>query len=727
MSPTTGRAATWTVMFLFFALGALVSTMRFAGSASAQPAANEAPEGQKAAAANADDSQLAGRFSGRVTGPDGKPVAGARVFVAAQYDGLPLTARAKTDAEGRYSFDAPDMMYIELDGLPARRSCIVSATADGYGPDWVGTWERRRSTTGDLALQLIKDDVPIRGRLLSPDGRPLAGARVRLNGLQVPLGRDLDAHLKREKNIDEGASPGYENWIGLPNLSSLIPAPAETRTDADGRFTLSGLGRDRLAQLAISAPSVVDTHVTVMTRAAPDAPIHVNENLPNVPAQVIHGANFTLALKPGRTISGVVRNRDSRQPIAGMLVGIGRDNPFSDRTKDEAFPRDGVLWSQTVTDALGQFSITGLDPAVVKHTVTAASAPGMKYMSASVFVEGEARTSIECERGIPFRLKLVDEGGRPVEAEVNYWEVTPNPHAPRPFCYPTSRPLSQAARKGDGTYHGFVVPGPGALLVTTPGRSDFRAAYVDPKAFFAPGRTKWTPQEWISSYGSKDTLMICGGQALQDEYAAIVLVNPPLDSGPLELSATLVKDRPRRVSLVDPDGKPVVGVQPHGITLHPYDSEPGLRAASFPLTKLHPDRVRRITFIKEDRQLIASLLARGDAEAPYTVRMQPWSGVTARIVDDNGYPIVAASVHLYGKTPEANADSEDGWPAGGGETDASGRFRVDKLIPGQAYRADVYRDRVSGKMIGTAFENLVLRAGEVRDLGDIRAKAVEKR
>ena len=33
-------------------------------------------------------------------------------------------ARAATDADGRFKFDAPDMTYRELDGLPARsRAC----------------------------------------------------------------------------------------------------------------------------------------------------------------------------------------------------------------------------------------------------------------------------------------------------------------------------------------------------------------------------------------------------------------------------------------------------------------------------------------------------------------------------------------------------------------------------------------------------------------------------
>src|SRR5262249_26348887 len=125
------------------------------------------------------------------------------------------------------------------------------------------------------------------------------------------------------------------------------------------------------------------------------------------------------------------------------------------------------------------------------------------------------------------------------------------------------------ARKSDGTYEGFVVPGPGAVLVETKWDLNFRPAHVDPKTFFAPGRTEWTEEERVSAYGTHDTLTTCQGRSLgttyrgatidQRDYTGIVLVNPPPDSGPLQLSATVVRDRPRRVSLVDPDGNPVVG------------------------------------------------------------------------------------------------------------------------------------------------------------------------
>src|SRR5262249_42080672 len=156
-----------------------------------------------------------------------------------------------------------------------------------------------------------------------------------------PRGRDLGAYLDMvSKEHAALLSIDYERELNRPHL--LPGLIVEAKTDADGRFKLSGLGRDRLVGLGVSAPGFVESHVTVMTRDAPDAPVFpINGKA----TSVIHGATFTVKLRPGRTITGVVRDRDTREPIAGMWVGLGRAK----------YPRDGVFAHRTVTDAKGRF------------------------------------------------------------------------------------------------------------------------------------------------------------------------------------------------------------------------------------------------------------------------------------------------------------------------------------------------------------------------------------
>ena len=81
-------------------------------------------------------------FSGASSGLTADRWPGARLFVV-PVDPVPARSgplRASSDADGRFDFDAPDMTYTEIDGLPARRQGMLIATADGYMPDWVATW-----------------------------------------------------------------------------------------------------------------------------------------------------------------------------------------------------------------------------------------------------------------------------------------------------------------------------------------------------------------------------------------------------------------------------------------------------------------------------------------------------------------------------------------------------------------------------------------------------------
>jgi len=526
----------------------------------AAPESRDANRASSADAANSEARKQAGEFRGRVMGSDGKPFRGARVFVLpmiARGGGLvaepatgDLPVRAETDGEGRFAFDAPDLVFVDAEGVATHQRCFVIAAADGHGPDWQkipgrdgvwGIWVVRNPVRPtEIALRLAADDVPIRGRLLGPDGRPLTGARVRPAQLMVPARRDLDTYIDYVTQDDSAAmnGPSFQQYLTLP---VPLPGPGlgqEVRTDADGRFTLSGLGRDRVVHLDVSGPGIVDSTITVMTR---DVPEIGTQRFQGKPMGVTYGATFSSQLNPGLTIRGRVRDQGTKQPIAGMWVGWWRDtiNGLSSGT----YPR--------TTDAEGRFAIEGLSPRVLegdaeRRVVVAVSSPGVLYQAgfATVPVHGEkdAEVVIECVRGIPFRLKLVDEQGLPVTAEVAYRAVQPNPHVPQATSYyGDSSPIGHAIHRGGGIYEGFVLPGPGAVLVQTLPREGYRPASVDPQAFFAPGRTYATDLERRTSYGTQEALISGGGQLPQRHFSAIVLVNPPTDSKPLDLSATLSK------------------------------------------------------------------------------------------------------------------------------------------------------------------------------------------
>jgi hypothetical protein len=691
------------------------------------------------------DPATADIFAGRVVDAEGKPLHGVKLFILPRKEPTrspgptdPGVVRAVTAADGRFRFSAKDLTFTAPDGLPSRRPGLLIAAAEGYGPDWVPTWGETRSSfllslnpvkAAEWTLTLPRDDVPIRGRVLGPDGLPLAGANVRLTGLGVPWKKDLNAHLekvKRKEGTTDILMTDYDQSLDTPSV--LPGATIEAVTDADGRFRLAGLGRERLARLNIRGPGVAEKSIIVMTREAADVrvrPLRAAEDL------VTYGARFTVALERGRTVTGVVRDKVSGAPIAEAWVGPGIDAITALETGH--YPG--------ATDAQGRFALEGLSAdhmdlhyagntwageGPAERVVLAVPKPGQPYFLARGQVNDAGAAVVDCPRGIPFRLTLRDEAGRPVEAEVTYSAIAPNPFFRKVIQYVLAMagsPLSRAARQADGSYLGVALPGPGAVVAKTPRKAGYRPAHVEPKSFFAPGKVDWTPQDLYTAYGTHDMLAVAtfygdGAGLDQHDFAAIVLVNPVEGAGPLQLAATVVPDKPRQVTLLDPEGRPVVGANVTGLTPDPWAFGWAARAATVPIVGLHPDRARRITFVKEDRKLIGFLLARGDGDTPYTVRMRPWGTFTGRVVDEQGRPQPGASITAdWVRGFAAAADLSLGiFPAV--QTDEHGRFRAEQLVPGQSYSATLSLG--VGRPSGPAFEGLKVAPGRVRDLGDLR-------
>jgi RNA polymerase sigma factor (sigma-70 family) len=122
--------------------------------------------------------------SGRVLDPDGKPLAGAEVFLTRlyydeRYPEDPL-AVVKSDEGGGFTltYKKSDRRFkIAAERPEMWRHVTVSAFVPGVGPDWeyLATWPEGKA----LELRVVRD-VPLTGRLLDLEGRPVAGVRVRV-------------------------------------------------------------------------------------------------------------------------------------------------------------------------------------------------------------------------------------------------------------------------------------------------------------------------------------------------------------------------------------------------------------------------------------------------------------------------------------------------------------------------------------------------------------------
>ena len=123
-----------------------------------------------------------------------------------------------------------------------------------------------------------------------------------------------------------------------------------------------------------------------------------------------------------------------------------------------------------------------------------------------------------------------------------------------------------------------------------------------------------------------------------------------------------------------------------------------------------------VAFLHAERRLAGSVILRGETRGPVDVKLEPWGVLIGRLVDDLGQP--RAGITLIWEENQ-NRRVETG-PASLPEqlkTDSAGRFRIEGLAPGLRYSLWIFeKDRI----IGHAFKDMTAKAGETRDLGDVK-------
>src|SRR4029078_8655830 len=106
----------------------------------------------------------------------------------------------------------------------------IAAFADDCGAGWVNY--DKIAPNGEATIKLAVDDVPIEGRILDLEGKPVAGATIKVDYLNTPKGSDLSEWLKAVR-----AGQSIPAAAGL--FSDSIPLISTGRwqgikTDGDG-------------------------------------------------------------------------------------------------------------------------------------------------------------------------------------------------------------------------------------------------------------------------------------------------------------------------------------------------------------------------------------------------------------------------------------------------------------------------------------------------------------
>jgi RNA polymerase sigma factor (sigma-70 family) len=617
--------------------------------ASAQPAKEPPPAEKATAAARAAAGDVV-QVRGRVLDPAGKPLAGAKLYLGGhtRLEKPAYPVRATSGDDGRFAFSLP---RAALDTTGEDDSAYqVLAVAKGYGCGWTTISSAARQ---EVTLRLGEDAV-VKGRILDADGRPAASARLSVTGVA---------------SKGPGGQPSAGGWQGpLPGQAEVLT------TGADGRFQVAVVGSGRIVHLRLEGRGIATARFDAQ------------------------GAAFEYQAALARPIRGVVRDKATRKPLAGVSVTCGLD--------------------KSVTNKEGRYELLGVAKAA-RYGLGLNPAKGQLYLYRVVWVQDRAgleALTADCElvRGaVAVRGKVTDKAtGRPVaRARVVYYPIYGNETAAK--MDNASYPRAETTTGADGTYTLPVMPGPGAMLVASPRPDAYMPAWVslkETKAFFkTPGQHYEREGVFLLALGSGSI-----GMFGLEGYHAVVLLEPGEKEEALVRDVALERGQQRKGRVVGPDGQPVTGVTVHGLLPREYVDET-LKGAEFTVRGLNPKMPARLLVFHHKGKNLGSFLRELPAEkdGPLIVKLQPCGSLSGRIVDKDGQPVPRFRGRLsfghYLLQHEFTTDQE-------------GRFRVERLLPGLGYSVWQTEKGSIVKIHPVA----VVEPGKKKDLGDIKSLVIAR-
>jgi protocatechuate 3,4-dioxygenase beta subunit len=626
-----------------------------------------------------------------VLDPQGRPVSGAAtmVYATVKWPGrgdrlAPMwpsaIGRARSDGSGQFRLDAQRVSSSRNYDFGA------VAIAPGYGAGWVTLDPDADQPAAEITL---RPEQVIHGRLFDVQGRPVRGVMVSVDRMGTIARGPSDMTLEE-----------FEGPYFLPDRPDKLPAwPEPGITDADGRFTIRGVGRGLRVGLVIDDPRFARQRINIDTDAPSDT------------------KNLTLAVEPARIITGRVTDADTGQPVPHAVVDISaqRDN--------------GSAWAGDFeTDDQGRFRAN--PGAADRFFVTVFSPEREPYLSVEKRLEwpkGAIEHSVDMAlpRGVLVRGKVVEEGsGKPIAgARIGYLS---NPDRDRR----TGAWNSRAATAADGSFQLGVMPAPGHLTVLGPGE-DYMLQELGQRLAYA-GQP--------------------GGRRLYAHAFHKLDLKP--GGASQEVSITLRPSTTVSGLVVGPDGRPVKGaamisrvvLQPTWVSFLFWTAlyRGTVRDGHFAVHGLADDREFPVYFLDAKHNLGATAMLSGKSAAggPVTVRMQPCGAARARLVDPRGQP-VARSRDTYGshmtmmvvspgphrlsqdQAEQARLSADEDFIARfdpvhyqkGLVSDDKGRLNLTGLIPGATYR--IYDGTMSESAGPRLRKEFTVQPGETLDLGDI--------
>jgi beta-lactamase regulating signal transducer with metallopeptidase domain len=645
---------------------------------------------------------------GRVLLPNGQRAAGATVRLVrsrygwneSPYDEVKVLARLTSGPQGEFQLSTDSAVEKEL-----VHNVQLWASLPGYGAA-LHSFDSNDKT--DSFVLRLAEELPIRGRIVDLEGRPVRDARVEavryIDTTTAAVDEWLASSAGMEKPVSIVTDKGIEGRVR--DSLALFKKRSDTailqvnsievvsdavfplaKTDADGRFEFKGVGRDRIVILQVSAPHSTTVFPASLTRTLKSNPFPPGE---------ISGPEFERIAPPSAPIEGIVTDEESGKPVPGAVM-----NPH--------------LWHQALglagnfaialpatADATGHYRLEGIDRFNTNMlTITVGDLPYFGGSAQVPVAKGLEPThvDIKLKRGVWARGRAYDQvTGKPVDGHVAYSPSSSN-KLRRGF---SARSMRGAQTDAAGQFRVLVLPGRGMVYLSCKGDYRFNAGAALVKDF--------------RSFSQVGINRVCEIDVPVNVTEAHV--DLPADPGQNVL-----------LKFADATGHRLSGVDAYGLRFPQPRSALGY-ARTFSegdtaiLYAVSPEDVRRVWFRHRASGLNRMFrFKQKPGETERTIVLDPPAIVTGRFVTPEGKPITGLSVSCL-----FNSRGGPGGIRGFEDVscDAQGRFQRD-LPAGDwitlmaAPEGTLY---LSGALIA---RSMTVASGEQIDLGDIAIEHDPKR
>ncbi|HEX7448410.1 MAG TPA: M56 family metallopeptidase [Pirellulales bacterium] len=704
----------------------------------ATPPKSAAPAGAPAPHVTQKDSEEK-EYHGKVVGADGQPLAGAEIWFAVlpyESPGSPaqgtLRRMAASDSHGDFSFGLKPLENADQFPIDWTLFAWLAAKAPGHGYDWlplrsfengavaseerITLWQKIDDVLGqgrsaNRTLKLPRE-APVHGRLVDLEGRPLKGVAVSVERIQNANRALLrEGFAKASRNTVDKAlrtTAFGASSLDRRDWQTLIPP---VKTDDNGEFSLSGLGRDQVATVTLSGERVEAERFFIVgaemeTKLVPHLSMY-----PNGAKDTFVGVSFSHAVGPAIPVSGVVTEFKTGEPIANATVFVER--LFSgDGINASAQLRLQTSHIRALTDEQGRYALTGIPPGKghVLNVVPPTSEPWLIASQTISLdpVQPTASVNVQVFRGIWIEGRVTDaDTGEGIKGCVDYLALQSNRNIPQEFGlqdgWQGERFLSDEA----GRYRTAGLPGPGVLLVRSFGKKMY------PLSVGAEKIEGYDPE--INYIPTTPT-----GMPLSN-WHLVLLIDPNVGAEPYHCDMTLSAGASLVGRIVGPNDSPAAYVEALGLVEKGSFFTP-LTDDKFTVTNYQPDEPRDLFFKTADGSLVGHLHLEGQPPADLIVRLQPSVTVRGRLIEtETEEP--AAGYGLYcdsSKKGEFRIDDT--------KTTEKAWFIIKGLLAGNVYEMNAFNAQLfsNGKNRFT-IDLSSAKPGDFIELGDVTGKNAKRK